>query len=76
MNRFACAEWPARARPTAPEAGALPKTIVLEDVEVELNGVSFLARCSLELPQRISLSHFLHQGCHEQELTSLESLNP
>src|SRR6059036_1461809 len=22
VNRFACAEWPARARPTAPEAGA------------------------------------------------------
>ncbi len=29
VNRFACAEWPARARPTAPETGALPKTIAL-----------------------------------------------
>jgi hypothetical protein len=26
MSRFVCMEWPARARPTAPEAGALPKS--------------------------------------------------
>src|SRR5439155_15528914 len=28
VNRFTC-EWPARARPTAPEAGALPKANAL-----------------------------------------------
>src|SRR5439155_12456469 len=29
VNGFTCVEWPARARPTAPEAGALPKTTAL-----------------------------------------------
>jgi hypothetical protein len=29
VNRFTCVEWPARARPTAPEAGALPSAIAL-----------------------------------------------
>src|SRR5947207_15977081 len=29
VNGFTCVEWPARARPTAPEAGALPNAIAL-----------------------------------------------
>src|SRR6266581_7820812 len=29
VNGVACAEWPARARPTAPEAGALPDPVAL-----------------------------------------------
>ena len=31
MNEFACAAWAARARPTAPEAGAMPAPGVVPD---------------------------------------------